>query len=203
VFTSGFIEFGRVRGVPIRFHWSVLIGALFFSGFRFAPAFWLSFPLLVLIHELGHAFVVQRLGHRALGIEVTGFGGLCHWDPRFASRLDHALVAWGGVAAQFVLFLIATAYLFVSGGPRYAWEAQVLSVFTTTNLWLMALNLLPIPPLDGARAWTLFGELKALRQRGWRRKKVAKPVVAKSGEAHLQLAKLLEKVERDARNARR
>jgi hypothetical protein len=35
--------------------------------------------------------------------------------------------------------------------------------FTETNLSLVALNLLPIPPLDGARAWRIF---RAFRQRG-------------------------------------
>lgn len=160
MFTSGFWQLGSWRGVPIRFHWSVLVGALIFSGFRFSPAFWLSFPVLVLVHELGHVWVVQRLRHRALAVDVTGFGGLCHWDPRLASRLDHALVAWGGVAAQFLLFLLATGYVLITGGPHFLVEAQVLSVFTTTNLLLMALNLLPFPPLDGARAWTLFGELR-------------------------------------------
>lgn len=160
MFSSGFLRLGRIRGVPVRFHWSVALGALIFSGFRFAPAFWLAFPVLVLIHELGHALIAQRLGHRALGIEVTGFGGLCHWDPRGASPLHHALVAWGGVVAQLALFVAAIAYLLIRPGVFYAWEAQVLHVFTTTNLFIIVLNLLPFPPLDGARAWTLFRHLR-------------------------------------------
>jgi Zn-dependent protease len=164
MFATGFWNAFKLRGIPVRFHWSVLLGALLFSGFRFAPAFWLAFPALVLIHELGHAWVIRRLGHRALGVEVTGFGGLCHWDPRFASRLHHALVAWGGVAAQFVLFLLTSAYVLASGGPSYLWEAEVVHVFTTTNLMLIVLNLLPIAPLDGARAWMLFGELSRVRR---------------------------------------
>jgi Zn-dependent protease len=164
MFTSGFWQAFSLRGIPIRFHWSVLLGALIFSGFRFAPAFWLAFPILVLVHELGHAWVIRRLGHRALAVDVTGFGGMCHWDPRFASRLHHALVAWGGVAAQFVLFLATTAYVLVTGAPHYYWEAEVLHVFTTTNLMLIVLNLLPIPPLDGARAWMLLSELSRARR---------------------------------------
>ncbi len=74
---DGYLQLGTVRGVPIRLHWSTALGALFFSRFKFAPAFWLGFVLLVLVHEVGHAWVAQRLGHRALAIEVTGFGGLC------------------------------------------------------------------------------------------------------------------------------
>ncbi|HWO09903.1 MAG TPA: hypothetical protein VNN80_10505, partial [Polyangiaceae bacterium] len=36
--------------------------------------------------------------------------------------------------------------------------------FIEINLWIIGLNLLPFPPLDGARAWRLFSELTA---RGW------------------------------------
>jgi membrane-associated protease RseP (regulator of RpoE activity) len=164
MFTSGFWRAGTLKGIPIRFHWSVLLGAAIFSGLRFAPAFWVAFPVLVLVHELGHAWVIRRLGHRTLAIDVTGFGGLCHWDARYASRLHHALVAWGGVVAQFLLFLAASAYLALTGGPHFTWEAQVLYVFTTTNLLLIALNLLPFAPLDGARAWMLFSELRHARR---------------------------------------
>jgi Zn-dependent protease len=215
--TTGFWHAGTIRGVPIRFHWSILLGALIFSGFRFSPAFWLAFPLLVLIHELGHAWVIQRLGHRALAIDVTGFGGLCHWDPRFASRLHHALVAWGGVAAQFLLFLAATAYTLIKGGPSFYWEAEVLHVFTTTNLFLIALNLLPFPPLDGARAWTLFGELSRMSFRSRPAKKPpasefqppplqgpATTKAAKSdGSKNAEIARLFERAAEEARNARR
>lgn len=163
MFERGFLTVGRFRGIPIRFHWSMALGALFFGGLRFVPAFWLAFVVLVLVHELGHAFVARRLGHQALAVDVTGFGGLCHWDARRASGLDHSLVAWGGVAAQFALLLVTLAYTVVAGAPASSVEAQVVSAFTRTNLWIMALNLLPIPPLDGAQAWRLFSELK---QRG-------------------------------------
>ena len=81
MFERGFLALGRFRGVPVRLHWSTALGALIFSGGRFVPAFWVAFVVLVLIHEFGHAIVVQRLGHRALAVDVTGFGGLCHRTP--------------------------------------------------------------------------------------------------------------------------
>jgi hypothetical protein len=39
-------------------------------------------------------------------------------------------------------------------------------VFTTTNLWIIGFNLLPIEPLDGARAWPLFPLLWRRLRRG-------------------------------------
>src|SRR6185295_10436284 len=54
--------------------------------------------------------------------------------------------------------------------------AQLEYCFVEVNLTVMAINLLPFAPLDGALAWRLFGELSAsgwtLRRdssaRGWR-----------------------------------
>jgi Zn-dependent protease len=154
VFSSGFLPLVRLRGIPIRLHWSFALGALLFGGLRFAPAFWLGFFLLVLIHELGHAFLVRRTGHGVVGIDITGFGGVCHWSG-YASDTQRGIIAWGGVLAQAVLLLVTLAVLFVAGPPASAFTRELAAVFTTTNLWLIGLNLLPIPPLDGAEAWRL------------------------------------------------
>jgi len=39
----------------------------------------------------------------------------------------------------------------------------VIEVFTRTNFWLMAFNLVPFPPLDGAEAWKIVGQLRQRR----------------------------------------
>lgn len=228
MFNSGFLTIARFRGVPIRLHWSTAFGALLFGGLKFAPAFWVSFVVLVLVHELGHAVFVQRLGHRALSIDVTGFGGLCHWDPRGATALHAYAIAWGGVVAQAGLLLLALAYRWIAGPPQSPAGTQILSAFTHTNLWLIALNLIPVPPLDGASAWRLFGELKRQRLTPWRllqiwvlRRKAARQAQAHFGkartappaarpendeaasrEAQRELARLFEKVAEEARRAR-
>lgn len=63
--------------VPVRLHWSVLLGLLVFSGFRIDPIGWVAVLGLILVHEAGHALVVKWAGGRATAIEFTGFGGLC------------------------------------------------------------------------------------------------------------------------------
>jgi stage IV sporulation protein FB len=114
--------------------------------------------LLVLVHELGHAFMARKLGHAPLGVEVTGFGGLCRWDGSRASDFHRSLVAWGGVLAQGVLLVFTYAYSYVAGPPQSVVEYQFVSAFTRTNLYLIVLNLLPFPPLDGAQAWQILGQ---------------------------------------------
>jgi stage IV sporulation protein FB len=154
----GYLTIGRFRGVPLRLHWTLPLGALIFGGFRFVPAFWVGFFLLVLGHELGHAFFVQRYRHQVLSVDVTGFGGLCRWVGR-ATPYERAVIAWGGVLVQGLILLVAVAVLFAAGPPRSVWSVQLADVFTRTNLWLIGLNLLPLAPLDGKEAWPLVGHL--------------------------------------------
>lgn len=160
-FTRGYLRIGRWRGAPLLLHWTLVLGALFFGGFRFAPAFWFGFFGLVLLHELGHAYFVRRFKQRLLSVEVHGLGGLCTWAGK-VSPIRRAVIAWGGVVAQALVYLGAQLYIAVEGTPGTAAGAEVLFVATSTNLWIIAFNLIPIRPLDGAEAWPLFGLL-------WRR----------------------------------
>jgi Zn-dependent protease len=177
MFHSGYYTIARFKGAPIRLHWSIPLGAVVFSRFQLVPGFWLGFFLLVLIHELGHAVVVRACGLRVNGIDIHGLGGQCRFDGH-PSQLRIALIAWGGVWAQLVLFgVVSAALLFVEPKGAFAWE--MIHAFTDTNLYLAALNLLPIRPLDGADAWPLFKLLwmrwKARRQIRSSAKPVARP----------------------------
>ena len=157
MFHSGYYTIAHFRGAPIRLHWSIPFGALVFGRFQIIPGFWLGFFFLVLIHELGHAMVVRACGLRVNGIDIHGLGGQCRYDGH-PSQLRIALIAWGGVWAQLVLFTaVSLVLLFVQ--PKSAFAAQLIYAFTDANLYLAALNLLPIRPLDGADAWPLFGLL--------------------------------------------
>ncbi len=55
--------------------------------------------------------------------------------------------------------------LTVFGRPADPFAADVVQVFTQTNLWLILINLLPIPPLDGAEAWGVVQLIGAARAR--------------------------------------
>lgn len=149
----------RPFGVPIRLHWSIPVCALLAGGFRFAPGAWLAYLLLILIHEAGHAYVVRRVGARALALDVLGFGGLCWWEGS-VTPIQRACIAWGGVWAQMVVLAIAGAGVLVLGMPSHPFAAQMVEVALWSNLWLIGLNLLPIPPLDGKEAWSLFPLLR-------------------------------------------
>jgi Zn-dependent protease len=158
--SHGWWTLGRIRGAPIRVHWTLLVGALVWSRFRFEPAFWLGFVLLILIHELGHAAIVVRYRLGLSEIALHGAGGYCRHE-RSGSRFEEAFVAWGGVLAQLALYAVVQVATLAFGQPssRQLWLLHY--VFTDINLWIAALNLIPFEPLDGARAWPLLGMLVA------------------------------------------
>jgi stage IV sporulation protein FB len=160
---DGYFRVGRLAGVDLRLHWSVPVGALVFGSLRFEPILWLAFLAVILVHDLGHALLVRAVGFRITGVDVTGFGGQCRWRGK-ADALELAIIAWGGVLAQSVL-LLATLLVRALAGRATGHAASLIEhAFIEINLWIMAINLLPFPPLDGARAWRAFAELGT---RGW------------------------------------
>jgi stage IV sporulation protein FB len=177
MFYSGYYTIGHFKGAPIRIHWSAPLGALVLGGFRFVPGFWVAFILLIFFHELGHAVVVRACRQRITGIDIHGLGGQCRWEGTYLTSMKRALIAWGGVWAQLII-LIATYAVITVLGPGtnpHVWDA--IDAFTRGNLWLIAINLVPIAPLDGAEAWPLF---RLLWERWKLRRQIrvsAKPIV--------------------------
>lgn len=158
---NGYLRVGRLARVELRLHWSMPVAALLFASLRFEPLLWLGFAGVVIVHQLGHAVLVSSMGHSLEGVDLTGIGGQCRWRGQ-ASALDEAWIAWGGVLAQSLL-LLGTLIL-AWGAPESRWGGLIRHAWVDINLWIIALNLLPVGPFDGASAWALFGELK---RAGW------------------------------------
>jgi stage IV sporulation protein FB len=203
VLDRGYLTLARIRGVPVRVHWTMPLGALMFGGLAFAPAFWLAFFVLVLSHEFGHAALAWRARQRVISIDVTGFGGVCRWAG-LPSAYDRALIAWGGVLAQAGLLVVAVVLAATTRLGASRWGVELISALTGTNLLLMLINLVPIPPLDGAEAWRLLPQLldrwrgrRVLRGAG-----VALPPRTRAQE-DAALAAFLKQVSEEARRARR
>jgi stage IV sporulation protein FB len=196
---TGAWSLGRIGGVAVRLHWSALLGAIFFSGFRFAPGAWLGFVAVILVHELGHALVVRVTGQHVFGVDVHGLGGECRWAGH-ATPLQRAAIAWGGVWAQLALFAVALPVSWVVGHHLGAFGADLLHALTWSSLSLAAINLLPIAPLDGAEAWKLPRLLAArLRERRAASRKPPPPAAPVPDD----LRKLFASIAQDAGEARR
>jgi len=215
---GGYLTIARLRGTPIRIHFSAPIAALFFSRFQIAPWYWAGFFALVLWHELGHALVVWGVRARVLAVDVHGAGGQCAWQGS-VSPVGRAFIAWGGVLAQAALYVLTAATVGMVGAPGHGGTADLVEVFTEANLWIIGLNLLPIPGLDGAEAWKLIPLLirrsRERRAQTTGRREAKKRVAAQEEidriddadavarrETDALLARVFERVAREAREAR-
>ncbi|MDI3288474.1 hypothetical protein [Polyangium sp. 15x6] len=150
---DGYLVIGHFGRAPIRIHWTMPLGAFVLCGLRFAPGAWLGFLILVLVHELGHALLARAVGGYVASVDVHAVGGSCEWGGDVTMK-QRAIVAWGGVLAQLAVLL--TAPVWSSVLPSGGFFGEITTALTTTNLMLIALNLIPAPPFDGAEAWRLF-----------------------------------------------
>ena len=193
MFTTGYLTLFRYRGVPVRIHWTAPLGALIFGSFQFRPGIWLGFLTLVIIHEMGHAFLVRQRRLRSLEIMVHGFGGYCRHEA--GSAYDSAIIAWGGVLAQLLVLGLPTLILVSLGlWPESAFGAELAYTFIRINLIMAAFNLIPVGGLDGQEAWR-FPKMWWRRRKGAAKSKAkakAKPhlsVVTKTGESPEEMAR--------------
>jgi len=178
-------QLGRWRGIPLSLHWTVFIGIPWFlyqtrsvsdTGVAFV-----AFFVLLLVHELGHAAVALWRQVEVHEIQLFFLHGYCSHEPP-DYELDDVLIAWGGVAAQFVVLVIALGadVLLPTLSPfAGALVAPLLSVFIGTNVFIMIVNLIPVAPLDGAKAWRIVPILAEWgRETSWahrlRRRKAAR-----------------------------
>jgi Zn-dependent protease len=151
-----YLHVGRIGGVAFRAHWTLPIGLLALGGFQFNPVVWVSLLAITVIHESGHAVMANAFGLAPRSIDVHGVGGRCIYEGYVISDVARSAIAWGGVLAQVILFVLARRIGELagdSGGPHFL---LAIGMLTGWNAFIAALNLLPIPGLDGAEAWRLF-----------------------------------------------
>ncbi len=165
------IRLGRVRGIRIGVHWSVLFIAWLLAwglaaqllpvtapGLS-APVYWaagigvaLVFFLSLLAHELAHALFALRAGVKVERITLWLLGGVAEIEGEPPTPGHELRIAASGPltsAALGLAFLAATVALATAGGPALLVES--LAWLARVNLILAAFNLLPGAPLDGGR----------------------------------------------------
>lgn len=192
---------GKLFGIELRIDWSWLFIFVLltwnlssvFSGWHpdwppsesFAVA--LSASLLffgcILLHELAHSLVAQRLGLHVRSITLFLFGGISNIEHEPPSARAEFFIAIVGpitsvlLGAGFVALSVATANLSVSDvdalGASYAQLGPVQSLLAwlgPINLVIGLFNLVPAFPLDGGRVlrsilWGLNGDLRTSTRR--------------------------------------
>lgn len=160
-------QLGVWRRVPVSMHWTFLLSCawlyLFFWSFVATAIGSIALLALFFAHEFGHVAVLRRKGISVEGIQITGIHGKTSHE--WASGNDRMLVAWGGVAAQVAMLVVAVVLGYIlqnidAGSIAWTVAGPVLFVWTKLNVFLMVIALLPIGPFDGRDAWTVVATVR-------------------------------------------
>ncbi len=158
----GQIEIFRVGQIPIYLdaffvllailltwdYWSSGDTQLYAAGFVLAVGLFAS----ILLHELGHAWCGRWFGVEASAIELTGFGGLCHFERSLPAAVwPRAAIGLAGPAANLVLWLVFEVLGRLAASHASITLIMVLLTLAEINRLLLIYNLLPAFPLDGGR----------------------------------------------------
>lgn len=149
----------RFFGASVLMHWSVLVFALLVMLIDYRrPANGVmaivSYLALIALHEAGHAFVASRVGARPFEILIGMLHGHCRYHQPYYAKYDY-LVAWGGVLAQLAVAIPVLVLHRITGFGHIDPLGPIVAILGYASLLMAAFNLLPLPFLDGGKAWKL------------------------------------------------
>jgi Zn-dependent protease/CBS domain-containing protein len=181
VMREGTVRLGRVAGIGIAAHWSLLV-IVWLISWSLASAqfpdevaglsgstYWIAGILTALLffagllaHELSHALVARREGIEVEDITLWLFGGVSRLRGEAATPTIELRVAIAGPATSFAVAaafgLLAVALDVTDAHPL---TVSVASWMARINAVLAIFNMVPAFPLDGGRV---------LRATLWRRR---------------------------------
>jgi Zn-dependent protease len=161
------LELGRIAGIDINLDMMFVLILLLFTypyftrgdaqlmsaGFIIIVGILLS----ILLHELGHAFAGRLFKARVSHIDLTGLGGVAHFERSLpASMLARSVIYLAGPAVNLGLWLGLGALTDEAFGMGRPMLAMPIAVLASINFFLLCFNLLPAYPLDGGHtldAW--------------------------------------------------
>lgn len=117
-----------------------------------------SYLLCLLLHEFAHAFVAQKLGYKLNKIKLMPHGVGISGNNVYFSYKDEVKIALAGPFFNlcFIILIFALWWLFPVSYV-YTYDLYV------ANLVICCVNLLPIYPLDGGRAFLALLSQKTSR----------------------------------------
>lgn len=150
----GSFQLATLRGVPIYVHFSLpMVGAVL-SFMEFRPWAILGVAIILLLHELGHTVLLRHYDLPVLGVQVHLVGAEVYTND-WATPWQRAVVAWGGVLAQALVFIVLGGLARLKLVSYEVRSHDLYSTLVGTNMLLAAVNLIPLGTLDGVEAWKL------------------------------------------------
>jgi Zn-dependent protease len=170
------VRLGRIFGIEVGVHWSVLViaGLLAYglTGGVSDLELWIVaiaavflFLGSLLAHELAHSVVARRNGMQVRGITLWLLGGVAQLGGQMPSAGVELRVAAAGPATSIALgagfFLVAVAG--AASGIVSSLVVSAIGWLAFVNVVLAIFNLVPAAPLDGGRIlagalWAIHGD---------------------------------------------
>jgi len=164
---------GRVWGIPIKIHISLLVLLVYVAtpriiagvkangvrGGIFSFLFILLLECLIFasiaLHELGHSFVAIRKGCRVHEITLMFIGGAAKMEQLPTRPKDEFLMAIAGPLVSLALGAIGLSSGITLYHTHGVWQelGVVFLIAGGVNLILAAFNLIPAFPMDGGRVF--------------------------------------------------
>ena len=168
------MRIGTMFDIPIRVHWSWLIGFVLITmliasgGLPFisvrltetqewviAGVVTLCLFLSVLAHELAHSLTAKRLGYSVISITLMIFGGVSLIRELRLRASHDFLIAAAGPAMSLAIGIVASVLYFMYRDPFATGSSALLQgilfYIGLQNIALAVFNMLPGLPLDGGR----------------------------------------------------
>lgn len=177
------IRLGTIRGILVGIHYSwfiVFFGLSALLALGQYPdlypdwsdaAYWvvgivsvLLLFLSVLLHELGHSIVAQRLGIPVISITLFIFGGVAAISRESETPGDEFKIAIAGpVVSVLVGFVSLMSWLAIGDASEHV--SAILLYIAVINIALAVFNMIPGFPLDGGRVlrailWRVTGSMR-------------------------------------------
>ena len=141
----------RVKLVIKPSYWIFLVVATVFKQGYFAT----MYSFAVLLHEIAHYIVANRLFYRCKEIQLGIFGAVLYGDFQDVNGIDRIKIALAGPLCNLVLCLTCLSLWWIAPATYYYTES-----FFTANVTMACVNMLPCYPLDGGRVLTGLFEKK-------------------------------------------
>ena len=154
------IKYLKIYGAPVYIHkinLAIIAILLIFtlndpiSG----PITLCSYLSIILLHEYGHAFFINKLGYKTHAIYLGVIHGLCEYELPYIMK-HQAIIAWGGVLAQLFVAIPLIIISQTTDISRIQGVSQIVAFLGYISALVSVVNLAPARGLDGATAWKIF-----------------------------------------------
>ena len=169
---GGAFKIGRAFGIDLKVHWSffllpAILGVIVYQSTQSVLNTAISIGIVValfvcvLLHELGHSVVAQRLGVEVQDITMLPIGGLARMKAIPEKPSDEVKIAVAGPLVNVVLAPIFFGAALILGVDLTSFSnplfgdvnsvGEVMFYLGLLNVVLAVFNMIPAFPMDGGR----------------------------------------------------